>query len=37
MASESAFIVTGVDFGTLSVRVTLVATNQGKLGFDFAE
>ena len=30
-------IVTGVDFGTLSVRVTLVATNQGKLGSGFAE
>lgn len=25
-------IVAGVDFGTLSVRVTLVATNQGQLG-----
>jgi L-ribulokinase len=30
-------IVTGVDFGTLSVRVTLVATSQGKLGSGFAE
>jgi L-ribulokinase len=30
-------IVTGVDFGTLSVRVTPVATNQGKLGSGFAE
>jgi len=30
-------IVTGVDFGTLSVRVTLVATNQGKLGSGFAK
>ena len=30
-------IVTGVDFGTLSVRVTLVATNQGELGSGFAE
>ena len=30
-------IVAGVDFATLSVRVTLLATNQGKLGSGFAE
>ena len=30
-------IVAGVDFGTLSVRVTLVDTNQGKLGSGVAE
>ena len=30
-------IVAGVDFGTLSVRVALVDTNQGKLGSGAAE
>jgi L-ribulokinase len=30
-------LVTGVDFGTLSVRITLVATSPGKLGSGFAE
>ena len=30
-------IVTGVDFGTRSVRVTLVDTSQGKLGSGVAE